>query len=151
VTIYYQGPDVVITHEVFAVRTPTPQRFHIRELRQVHVVRGDLPPERMVTVHVAAGAFVAALVMAPVLDSPFALLVTATTAVSAMGANGLCVRLRPRTYEIRAIYQALDVCLYRSADLRTFGQVRRALMRALERSEEADFNNWGTTLGAKAS
>jgi hypothetical protein len=36
------------------------------------------------------------------------------------------------TYELRNTYQASDVCLFRTADRRAFGQVRRALVRALE-------------------
>jgi len=39
--------------------------------------------------------------------------------------------LRPRL-EIRARYGAADVGLFSTSDTRTFGQVRRALIRALE-------------------
>lgn len=149
-TRLYSGPEVVITHEVFAVRGPVPQRFRIRDLRRVHVVRGELALERVVTAHLSAGAFVAALVMAPILDSPFALVVMVVTAITAMGANVLCAHLRPRVYEIRALYRGFDVCLYRSADAQRFGQVRRALARALKLAEamdfhNMDFHNWGTT------
>jgi hypothetical protein len=145
VTTFYQGPDVLITHEVFAVRAPVPQRFRVRELRRVHVVRGDLPPERLVTAHIAGGALVAALVLVPLLDSPFALMVATITTVSAMGVNGVCAHLSPRTYEIRALYRGFDVRLYSSTDPSRFGQVRRALTRALESCGTADFNDWGTT------
>jgi hypothetical protein len=46
--------------------------------------------------------------------------------------SGACSRLAPRTYELRAVYRSLDVQLYATADLTTFGQVRRGLVRALE-------------------
>lgn len=41
-TLYYRGPDVLITDQVFAVRSgnPEPERFRIDELRDVHVVNG---------------------------------------------------------------------------------------------------------------
>ena len=44
--------------------------------------------------------------------------------------------LRPQL-EIRAAYRANDVRLFMTTDPRTFGQVRRALIRALEQSKAA--------------
>lgn len=41
--LYYRGPDVLITHEVFAVRWP-PQVFLIAELGDVWIVRDDRRP-----------------------------------------------------------------------------------------------------------
>ena len=41
------------------------------------------------------------------------------------------------TQEIRAAYGVHDVSLYRCSDRQTFGQVRRALIRALEGRERA--------------
>lgn len=43
-------------------------------------------------------------------------------------------RWRPfaRTWELRALYRGSTVCLYATNDKQTFGQVRRAMIRALE-------------------
>ncbi|WP_432980940.1 DUF6232 family protein [Dactylosporangium sp. CA-233914] len=43
----------------------------------------------------------------------------------------------PAAQEIRAQYGRHDVSLFRSTDRRVFGQVRRALIRALERRHAA--------------
>jgi len=132
VAVLYPGPEVVITHEVFAVLGPVPQQFRIRELMDVRVIRGDLPRERMVLAHVAAGVLVVLLLVAPHLESALAWLIVTATAVSSLIISGAYVRLRPRIYELRVSYRGLDICLYSSPNLVTFGQVTRALSRALE-------------------
>ena len=43
------------------------------------------------------------------------------------------MRLRRRhSYEVHAHYRGRRVCLFRTGDARLFGQIRRALVRALE-------------------
>ncbi|NUT37162.1 MAG: hypothetical protein HOV79_29245 [Hamadaea sp.] len=41
-----------------------------------------------------------------------------------------------RTYELRAVYHGRPTTLFRSTDQRVFGQVRRALVRALEHNSD---------------
>jgi hypothetical protein len=94
-TIYYRGPEIVITDQVFAVVQPAPQTFAIDELEDVHVAPG----------HVRWFA--------------------------------------PRSYQVRARYHGFEVLLFESSDMRTFGQVRRGLLRALEGRRERD-EQYGT-------
>ncbi|NUR73360.1 MAG: hypothetical protein HOU81_21285 [Hamadaea sp.] len=41
-------------------------------------------------------------------------------------------RSRRRVYELRAVYHGRSACLFRTTNERLFGQVKRALVRALE-------------------
>jgi uncharacterized protein DUF6232 len=41
-------------------------------------------------------------------------------------------RHRRETYELCAVYHGRPICLYRTTDERLFGQIKRALIRALE-------------------
>jgi hypothetical protein len=45
--------------------------------------------------------------------------------------------VRGRPLEIRAVYRGQLICLFHTRDRRVFGQVERALLRALERLEDA--------------
>lgn len=40
------------------------------------------------------------------------------------------------SHEVHAFYQGRRVCLFRTTDLRLFGQIKRALVRALEAQDE---------------
>jgi len=130
--IYYRSPDLVITDRVFEVRRPEPMRLMVDELRNAHIVRGDL---HWATVLATCTAVVAVALVAvgwPFLDTVgdyvAALLVLAATSIAA----GACVCAVPRVYELRATYRTHEVRLFYSADRRTFGQVQRGLIRALE-------------------
>jgi len=129
---YYRGPDVLITHKVFVVWEPQPQAFRINELRDVYRVRGDLHPVRMITAHVAGAAIVVAAASWPFLTSPAEYIAAVVFVATPSLASGTAWRLRPRAYELRATYRQLDVLLYSSTDVRTFGQVTRGLIRALD-------------------
>jgi hypothetical protein len=91
-TIFYRGPYVRITHEVFENHSPTYRSFVLADLRRVRVV-----------VPVAAGA-----------------------------------RWWSNSQEqaLVALYRGEHVTLYQNADPLQFGQVRRALMRAMERLDD---------------
>jgi hypothetical protein len=45
--------------------------------------------------------------------------------------------VRGRPLEIRAVYRGQLICLFHTRDRQVFGQVQRALLRALERLEDA--------------
>ena len=133
--VYYRGPQVLITGEIFAILVPPRQEFRIAELRDVHIVRGDLPPLRMVSAHAAGGAIVLAIASWPILHSTTASLAALALVVSLSLVGGACWRLAPRVHELRATYRGFLVPLYSSADGRTFGQVCRGLLRAIEDTE----------------
>lgn len=129
---YYRGPDVLITHEAFVRRTAPQQLFLIRELHHVVMIRGDLDPARVTSVHVAGGAAILVTVGWPLLDHPAAY-AAAVLLVAVPAAAGIAYRrMRPRAWELRAWHEGREVILFASADIRTFNQVGRALRRAIE-------------------
>jgi hypothetical protein len=86
----------------------------------------------MLTAHVAGAALVLAAASWPLLHSPGDYMAAAMFVAAPSLASGTVWRLRPRIYELRAMYRQLDVTLYASTDATTFWQVTRGLTRALE-------------------
>ncbi|GAA1849278.1 DUF6232 family protein [Asanoa iriomotensis] len=129
---YYPGPDVRITDEAFTVLGDRPIRFRIRDLVDPYVVRGDRHPAGVVTGRFAIGTAVAGTVSWGMHDSlvlHVAILIAIAIPVLVTGA---CFRAAPRTYQLWAVHESADVCLYSSTHPARFGQVRRALVRAVE-------------------
>jgi len=132
--IYYRGPDVVVTSELFVVRRGSPPgRFAIRDLRDVCIAPGQ--PEGVRLSAVVPPAAAAVLVAAVAVSAAGGVLVGVAIAVSAAGAGLACAVVhqhRPRRWELRATYRERSVSLYASTDARVFHQVSRALRRAIE-------------------
>ncbi|GIF65278.1 hypothetical protein Ais01nite_33130 [Asanoa ishikariensis] len=129
---YYPGPDVKITDKAFTVLGDRPSRFQIKDLVDPYVVRGDRHPAGVVTGRFAIGTVVIGTVSWPIHDSLLlhaAILVAVAIPVLATGA---CLRAAPRTYQLWAVHRSTEVCLYSTAHPARFGQVRRALVRAVE-------------------
>ncbi len=129
---FYRGPSALITHQAFEVWCPYRQRFAIAELYDVHVVRGGPDPLAVGTTRVAGVSALVAAACLPFLHTTTSWLV-ALAFVAVPGVfSGACWRLYRPEYELRATYRGYQVQLYRSRDLRMFGQVKRGLIRALE-------------------
>lgn len=135
-TTYYRSPQVLITNERFVWRAAAPPRvYRVRELSDVGIVRGDADPHRVRTVHVAATVAVIAVTAWPLVNSPamavLGILIVGIPLVAAIASH----RSQPRSWEIRATYGGHEVVLYASTDYTTFGQVGRALRRAIEAND----------------
>lgn len=134
--IYYRGADVLVTSEAFVILGSPPVEFPIEELFDIHIVRGDLHPARVLTAHVAGGAVVFTVAAWPALDSPTGLLIAAAVVAVPTALGAACWRMNPRVYELRARYHDLEVGLFSSTNARTFGQVRRSMLRAVEAARD---------------
>ncbi len=130
--LYYRGPDVIVTDEVFEVRHPYYRRFLIDELAFVHVVRHERDDTVVISTRTAAGALVLVATSWHLLRTVEAWLLAILLVAAPSALSGVCHRLRPRAQELRAVYRHYDVTLYLSSDPQVFGQVRRALARVLE-------------------
>src|SRR3954452_17180209 len=105
--IYYRGPDVVVTSELFVVRRGSPPgRFAIHDLRDVCIAPGRTEGVRLSVVVPPAAA--AALVAAAAVSAAGGVLIGVAIAVSAAGAGIACAVVqqhRPRRWELRATYR----------------------------------------------
>jgi hypothetical protein len=129
---YYPGPDVRITDTVFTVLGDRPIRFRVEDLVDPYVVRGSRHPAGVVTGRFAIGTAVAGTVSWPLHDSLLLHLAMLVVIAVPVLATGACLRVAPRTYQLRAVHRSMDVCLYSTTHPTRFGQVRRALVRAVE-------------------
>jgi hypothetical protein len=142
-TLFYRGSDARITHEVIEIWCPTYRRFVLRDLTSVWVLEGPgrIPLALLAVRNGSSGmagavAVAAALAWAEgwsALESPGPALALVVLLGTSAAVAGACWRAQPVERELMACYRDRPVRLYRSADARTFGQVQRALVRALER------------------
>ncbi|HET6529639.1 MAG TPA: DUF6232 family protein [Actinoplanes sp.] len=132
-TIYYRGPDALITAESFVWRTAEPRIFAIRDLRRVGLVQENLPDRRSGAALVAAmgmgtGAAAGWVVAGAAVGATLGLaaMITLIVAVTARQLHTV------RVWQIQATYRGVVTVLYQSPDERVFNQVTRALRRAIE-------------------
>jgi len=129
---YYQGHTVVITHEAVEVWWPTHRRYAVRALHGAYVSRGASAPAPVRTTGAVALLFAAVAAALPFL-TPIPVPVIGAVTVVGLAVIGIVgLRSRPASWELRAIHEGIDICIYQSTDVLVFGQVKRALVRALE-------------------
>lgn len=143
--VYYRGLCALITHEVFVVHCPTHQQFALRDLTHLRVIEQEADPPAVNAIRTGstsvAGAVAIALGAGPVLgtqvyESPLMTLGLLAVLVLAIAVTGACWRPRTARYALVAAYRGRWVTLFRSTDEREFGQVKRALIRALQHLED---------------
>lgn len=137
-TIFYRGHCVRITHKVIEVWCPIHQSFAIRDLSHVQVAEWATNPPMIDAVRIgstgAAGATAVAVGVGwPALDtSPLLALAALGLLALSVAVSGACWQVRRTQYELVAVCHDRPVLLYRSSNARVFGQVKRALLRAIE-------------------
>lgn len=137
--VLYRGPLARITHEVFEATSPPRHAYPIVELTYVHAVKPTTAdatvgstPVRVCSTALTGAAGIVAVAGPSVLDSPPATVVAIVVLVLAAVLAIHSWRLHRRPREIWAVHNGQLVCLIQTRDQRTFGQIRRALLRALE-------------------
>jgi hypothetical protein len=131
--VYYDGPDAVVTDQLFVWRASPRKSYVVRDLHNVGVLRSDSRPASPATVLMAAAGTVAAVGAGWTMFEPptaYALGLLAVTVPLACAVPSM-VR-RPRGWELHALYRGTDVVLYACLEERQFNQVKRALRRSLE-------------------
>jgi hypothetical protein len=118
-TVFYRGPRALITHRTI-------------EVWYVHVI-GASPTQVDRAIRGSSGlaGVVAVVLSTRWLAVPMPLVALAVLVVAGVAA-GACLRVRTGPQELRAVYRGQMVSLFGSVDAREFGQVRRAVVRALE-------------------
>jgi hypothetical protein len=139
--LLYRSATLLITHEVF--QSPT-ARYRIAELDYVRVVVHGRNVGTAVAGRVAAAVLALAFGVWAVAAPTEAQTIVATVMVASSLVGGACIRVTPPRHEIWASRGRDDVCLLVTRDGRVFGQVRRALMRAMEnrRAEHEERGGW---------
>jgi hypothetical protein len=134
--VYYRGSNVLVTDDVFVWRTEPPRIFAIRDLHDVRIVHDDAPMPPA-SGYVGAGALAVIAAGWPLIDNPAAYVAAFLLLALPGAATILCWRMRPRRWQLRAEQGGQDVTLFTATDATVFGQVARALRRALEASGPA--------------
>lgn len=129
VTWYYQGPGVAVTNQYLIVGSA---RYEVAELEALGTVRGPMHPAVMISSVIAIAQTpivipVVAMVMAPLAILLATILLVVPCVVAIVSAH----RWPPRC-DLQARYRGTTLVLFSSRDDREFGQVTRALRRAVE-------------------
>lgn len=152
-TVFYQGPLAYITHEVFETRSPHLRSFAVRDighLFQAHRTGGAAPTQDRTQVRAGSAGLAGAAAVITAIGWPL-LNSASMPAVATVGLASVLIAvlvlsllfaawvwIRPvRVHELWAVYQGDMTCLFESTDEREFGQVRRALVRAMEQIEDS--------------
>jgi len=129
---YYQGPDAVVTAELFVWRGTPTRSFAVGDLRNVGRARGDVDRLRPYKMYSTAGGVVLIVGTWNTLGTPDVyILGAAVLAIPALLTVASRWTQRPR-WELRATYHNHEVIIYSSPDERVFNQVTRALRRSME-------------------
>jgi hypothetical protein len=129
VTWYYRGPEVAVTNQYLIT---THVRYELAELAELGVARGPVHPAVLISTVIAIAQTpivipVVAMVMSP-LTILFATILLVVPCVVAI----VSARRWPPRMELQANYRGRELVLFSSHDEREFGQVSRALRRAVE-------------------
>jgi hypothetical protein len=136
--VLFPGPGVRITHDVVETLCP-PRTYPVGELCHPHVIHESAIDLAMAssTARVCSGTMTGLSVMAAVagsewLDSPHATIAATVVALAAAVATARSWLVWRRPRALLAYHRGIKVCLFVSRDRLLFGQVRRALLRAIE-------------------
>ncbi|HET6482142.1 MAG TPA: DUF6232 family protein [Actinoplanes sp.] len=130
---YYRGPDAVVTDELFIWGGAPLRSFAVRDLHNVGVVRAGAEPANPTAVLAVAAASVAAVGVGwTLLEPPTAYAIGLIAVLVPLAFTVPSMVRRNRGWELHALYRGSDVLLYACVDERQFGQVKRALRRAIE-------------------
>jgi hypothetical protein len=129
ITTFYNQRGVAVTDQWLVVDG---ERFLIAELQRLERARGPMPsPARAALLVGIAGLAVVAMV-AFVFNTPVAWAIAVLAAAAALGVMLFGGRRWPASYQMWADYRSRPTLLFETGDEQEFGQVSRALIRAVE-------------------
>lgn len=128
-TAFYHQRGVAVTDRWLVIHGT---RFPIAELHHLERARGPLPSPARRSIHLGLAALLVAAPMALVFSTPAAWAIAALTAAAALGGMMFSCRRWPASYQMWADYRSRPTLLFETRDEQEFGQVSRALIRAVE-------------------
>jgi hypothetical protein len=131
-TVFYRSQELLISRDAF-VPLFSPDRFALADLRRVQVIRGsaDQGVHRTAT-YAAVGALALIAAAGPLVDAAQGWVVAVVAIIGTVVVAGVSHALRRPRWQLQAEHNGATILLYSTTDERTFGQVKRALVRALE-------------------
>lgn len=110
-------------------------RFPIADLYRIERGRGPISPPTRAAMVVALGELLVVTPVALVFRSPAVLALALLTGLAAAGGVLFCGRRWPASFQLWAEYQGRPTLLYTTWDEQEFGQISRALLRAIEHQQ----------------
>lgn len=139
-TVFYRGPYARITDTALVTLRPAHREFAISELASMHIVEvGRQPGDRVTARLYAAGSAGAVILVAwPKIGAVPITVATLIAIVAVSLRTQGCLGSDGHRYELHGDYRGTRQVLFATTDLREFGQVSRALLRAIERSQDTN-------------
>jgi hypothetical protein len=110
-------------------------RFPIADLFYIERGRGPLSPATRAAMVVALGELLVVTPVAMVFRSPAIVALALLTGLAAAGGVLFCGRRWPASFQLWAEYRNQPTLVFASWDEQEFGQVSRALLRAIEHQQ----------------
>jgi hypothetical protein len=126
---YYRQRGVIVTNHYFCA---SGYRYEIAHLSHLMRTRGSLHPGVIVGMVTAVAEAAVIVPLVSVVRALVAWLMTFAALLVPCLVGYVCAHRWPPQYELLATYRGREVTLFTTADEREFGQVSRALQRAVE-------------------
>jgi hypothetical protein len=126
---YYRDGEVAVTNRFFH---RGPDRYAVAELSELGLARGPAHPSVVISSVIAVAQAPIVVPMVMFLRSPVAFVLGAFLLIVPCCVALVCARRWPPSQQLLARFRGRDLMLFSSADEREFGQVSRALRRAVE-------------------
>lgn len=126
---YYRGPDIAVTNHHLHTGS---DRYPLAELDELGTVRGPAHPAVLISTVIAVAQAPIAVPVVVLVRSPLAFLLAAVLLVVPIVVAIVSARRWPPRLELQARFRGRELVLYGSHDERRYGQVARAVRRAVE-------------------
>jgi len=126
---YYRDANVAVTNHFFHRGR---DRYAIAELTELGMIRGPMHPSVLISTVIAVAQAPIAVPVVAIFRSPMAFALAAVMLVVPVVVALVSARRWPPIQQLLARYRGRELTLFSTPDAREFGQVTRALQRAIE-------------------
>jgi hypothetical protein len=127
--VYFRQPGILVTSRQVSVG---PHRYQVGQLAELMQARGSVHPGAIVGLVIAVAEAPLVALLVGVLQAPLAGLLAVPALLIPCLVGLVCARRWPAQYELLAWYRGGQVSLFTTRSEREFGQVSRAIRRAME-------------------
>jgi hypothetical protein len=127
--VYFRRPGILVTSQQVSVGQ---YRYQVGQLADLMQARGATHPGAIVGLVIAVAEAPLVALLVGVVHTPAAWLLAVPALLIPCLVGFVCVRRWPAQYELLARYRGGQVILFSTRNEREFGQVARAVRRAIE-------------------